>query len=186
MNKKWLWWDVIYGDFEIKKNLWWSPLTLLLCLCIYILSPLGSWGKVLWSLLSMVHLSTKIYCYCLMASALILWNYTINSVYWCELIAFFSGTPDERGLGWRTDNDASDGILRDTLAQYDIPLVTNLLRRTRWASYIPISPTFQAKHFSICCRSKTSTYEVAVDVSDSAIPIELGDRPRDRDQESNK
>ena len=59
-------------------------------------------------------------------------------MYFCYI-----GTPRERGiLSWREDLGVNEGSGLNASSLYDIPFVTDPLRRFNWCSYVPVSPTF--------------------------------------------
>ncbi|XP_072172468.1 solute carrier family 23 member 2-like [Diadema setosum] len=89
------------------------------------------------------------------------------------------GTPEERGIqnmldvngAMVTDDDTLDGKTNDEVYQlvnecYNPPVGMKYIRRARWTSYLPFSPTYRGSNFNLrirrCCSRKK--YEVAEDV----------------------
>ena len=73
----------------------------------------------------------------------------------------FIGTAKERGIkAWRKQLEPDHDLVDDTPEQseiYDIPVITQWLKKTKWAAYIPFLPTFQTKSCRlIFCSCKSS------------------------------
>ncbi|XP_015595433.1 solute carrier family 23 member 2 isoform X1 [Cephus cinctus] len=88
----------------------------------------------------------------------------VGGVVGCLLDNIIPGTSEERGLdAWANemaltvdtpdvDEDTDKEYIRNT---FDFPIGMNLLRRWKWTSYLPFSPTYRPRPYP-CCRSKKS------------------------------
>jgi len=82
----------------------------------------------------------------------------------CFLDNTIPGTDEERGMvQWRAQ--AAGHLNKDTEdTTYDLPFVMGLVKRCRWARFLPLSPTFEGYPPSRCgCRRRNNKEQYAFD-----------------------
>ena len=93
-----------------------------------------------------------------------------------------SGTDEERGiLLWReipdnSDDDSSDpdyDSLNLSMKTYDLPFVTNYLRKWKYSKYVPFLPTFDGfNDLKCCCKGSAMDFvdtEVVISASENEM-----------------
>ncbi|GLH07445.1 hypothetical protein R5R35_014254 [Gryllus longicercus] len=81
----------------------------------------------------------------------------VGGVLGCFLDNLVPGSPEERGLiKWQDQMKliASEDAADDEPNTFDFPVGMSTLKRWRWTTYLPFSPTYISREFKFCRRSK--------------------------------
>jgi len=71
-----------------------------------------------------------------------------------------TGSDEVRGLtAWHPDNDITDDIDDDdtetvAMTTYELPVITPLIKRSRWTNYMPVCSTFNGFSWLRCRSNK--------------------------------